>query len=173
MENRIEQALSVLVGLPLWDSGRAADLQWFHFGKSRTVITRKGTSKEVGDYALHVQCAWRILASDSIVVGSSDLYYPPGNPRDRPDDFDWEVPEGNRRDQRIRLFMQEHAAQPLVVTSVEADKVGSIRLSLTHGYSMEVFPDDSVNDEYSEHWRLFQPSTETEHFVITGRGIET
>lgn len=173
MKERIEQALSVLIGLPVWASGRAANLQEFQFGNHRTVLTRQGTAKEIGDYALHVQCAWRILASEKIVVASSDLYYPPGDPRVRPDDFDWDAPQGNRRDQQITLLFQEHASQPLIVTSVEADNVGSVRVEFTEGHLLEIFPDDSVNDEYSEHWRLFRPSTETEHFVITGRGIET
>ncbi len=56
-----------------------------------------------------------------------------------------------------------------MVTHAWADNVGSIRLHLTGGYALEVFPDDSLKDE---HWRLFQPYTEELHFVLTGSGIE-
>lgn len=60
----IEAALAPLVGLPLWASGRAGDLQWFQFGAKHAVVAQsgsaKGTERTVGDYALHVQCAWRI-----------------------------------------------------------------------------------------------------------------
>jgi hypothetical protein len=42
-------------------------------------------------------------------------------------------------------------------------------LTLSDGYMLEVFPDDSVGGEY---WRLFQPYRNTEHLVVTGQGIE-
>jgi hypothetical protein len=64
MTNRIEQALGVLVGLPLWAIGRAVDLAWFEFGSRRTARGFKGLEREAGDYALHVMYAWRITLSD-------------------------------------------------------------------------------------------------------------
>ena len=173
MKDEIERALTALIGLPLWTSGRAGNLQWFHFGNRRTVASHKGDTKEVGEYALHLQCAWRIYVFDKIIVASRDLYYPLGETRHAPDDFDWDVQQGNRRDQRVSDFFQEHTLRPLVVTSVEAMGAGSARLVLTEGYVLEIFPDDSFSDDYSEHWRLFQPSTDkSKHFVVTGRGIE-
>ncbi len=48
-------------------------MQWFAFGDQREVITRSGETKVVGEYALHVQCPWRIVRGDEIVVGSRDL----------------------------------------------------------------------------------------------------
>jgi hypothetical protein len=172
MKEKIEQTLNILVGLPLWASGRAVDLQWFDFGEHRTTVTRKGKTMEVGEYALHVQCAWRICTQDKVFVASRDLYYPPGETSDVPDDFDWDISQGSRRDQRIQLFFQEHTAHPLIVTSVEADRAGSARFFLTEEYALEIFPDDSFSDDHSEHWRLFQPSTDAPHFVVTGYGIE-
>lgn len=171
MKERIEQVLSVLIGLPLLDAGRAVDLEWFHFGHPRIVTTRKGGTTEVGDYALHIQCAWRVKAPNRIIVASRDRYYPPHDSEDIPAEFDWDVPHGNRCDARIEAFLQAHSALPLIVTSVEADEVGSVRLLLTKEYVIEVFPDDSFDSEYSEHWRFFQPSMGTEHFVVSGEGI--
>jgi hypothetical protein len=51
-------------------------LEWFQFGQHKTVKDARGDTKEVGEYALHVQCAWLIRHSDQVVVASGDLYYP-------------------------------------------------------------------------------------------------
>jgi hypothetical protein len=169
MRERIEQALSVLVGLPLWSAGRTLDLEWFHFGTHRSVTDRRGEPKEVGSYALHVQCAWRIIGSSEIIVASRDRYYPAGDPTQDPPDFEWSKSGANRCDERMETFLSNRDHAPLLVESVQADLIGGFRLFMGEGYALEVFPDDSVGDEL---WRLFQPYTEADHFVVTGRGIE-
>jgi hypothetical protein len=57
MRTQIQEALEVLIGQPLWSSGRAADLEWFQFGARKTVQDSRGQDREVGGFALHVQCA--------------------------------------------------------------------------------------------------------------------
>lgn len=169
MKEQIEETLQCLLGLPLWGASRAADLESFQFGDRRTVSSRRGGTKEVGEYALHVQCAWRIVGKYGIVVASRDRYYPAGNADEFPPDFEWDCPGANRCDERVAVLFKETANSPLAVEAIQADNAGSIYLTLSGGYKLEVFPDDSLPGEY---WRLFQPSKETEHFVITGLGIE-
>jgi hypothetical protein len=53
--DEITAHLQPLVGLELSIARRAADMRVFHFGRIRKV--EKGT---VGDYALHIQCPWRL-----------------------------------------------------------------------------------------------------------------
>jgi hypothetical protein len=60
-------ALSQIIGLPLTAARRAADMRTFQFGTLRPVD--RGS---VGDFALHVQCPWRIEGPDGIVTGRSD-----------------------------------------------------------------------------------------------------
>ena len=69
--DRIQDILKVLVGLPLSHSFRAADMRMLHFGKARVVENGR-----VGDYALHLQCPWRVEGPDGIVTGSDDLWEP-------------------------------------------------------------------------------------------------
>ncbi|HWF38600.1 MAG TPA: hypothetical protein VG322_08780, partial [Candidatus Acidoferrales bacterium] len=103
---QIEQATSALVGKPLWQCRRAADMAMFQFGRRRKIQNVRGEWREVGDIALHVQCRWRLLRDGLIVIGSSDLYYPAefeegGNV---PDEFDWDT-DNNLRDKLLdRLF---------------------------------------------------------------------
>src|SRR5262245_19064288 len=64
-------ALSQIVGLPLTAVHRAADMRTFQFGHLRPVD--RGS---VGDFALHVNCPWRIEGPDGIITGRLDLWEP-------------------------------------------------------------------------------------------------
>ena len=168
MRTQVQEALDVLIGQPLWSSGRAADLEWFQFGRRKIVKDSRGNEREVGEYALHVTCAWRMRHGDRIVVASRDLYSPPEEGDDRPDDFNWDVQGANRRDKRIAELFQNETRQ-FLVRKVEAGKAGSFTVVLDGEYALEVFPDDSLS---GEHWRLFKPYAGEPHFVVTGKGLE-
>ena len=168
MRTQVQEALSVLIGQPLWSSGRAADLEWFQFGRRKTVQDSRGDRKEVGEYALHVQCAWRIRQGDHIVVASRDLYSPPEESDDCPDNFNWDVQGANRRDKRIaELFLCE--TRQFLVRTLEVGAAGSFTITFDDEYALDVFPDDSLSGEY---WRIFKPYADEPHFVVTGKGLE-
>jgi hypothetical protein len=175
VKEEIEQTLKVLVGMPLWGSHRAADLQVFKFGEqipSMTRATKQRPAKPVviGEYTLHLQCPWHISQGATIVVGSGDLYYAAGDdPYKDHEDFDWDE-QPSRRDERIAALVAAWANDPPVVESVESDMVGSLHISLTQQYVLDVFPSDSLE---GEHWRLLPNSPKRDHFVVTGRGIES
>jgi hypothetical protein len=69
--DEIERALQPLVGLPLWAVGRAGSLEWFQFGGPRTVPTLRGGTKEVGEFALHLDCPWRLVGPNGL-AGSDE-----------------------------------------------------------------------------------------------------
>jgi hypothetical protein len=170
MKEMIEQAFQALVGLPLWDAGRTADLVWFAFGDRRIVIDERRGTKEVGTIALHIQCAWRIVGPEGIVVARRDIYYPAGeDPYHEIDDFDWGTLGASRFDEHIAAWIAARAATPSNVIGAEGDCIGGFKLSLSDGFAVEAFPVDSLD---GEHWRVFRPYTEAPHFVVTGRGIE-
>jgi hypothetical protein len=94
MNDKISQTLEHLMGLRLGVARRAADMRIFHLGHIQEVDG--GT---VGQYALHVQCPWRINGPQGIITGRSDLWeHIPGN--SMPDD--WE-PGINDNVQDVRL----------------------------------------------------------------------
>jgi hypothetical protein len=163
IKEEVESELNALKGLGLWACGRAADLQWLQFGAKHTVHKWPNGTKEVGDYALHIQCAWRFRGPNGIVVGSRDRYYPKGDNAVAEEGFEWDLPGGNRCDERIEMFQREYF--PLNVVGVTADDSGGFILALNSGFFFDVFPDDSLNEEL---WRLFEPSTENPHFVFEG-----
>ncbi len=139
------------------------------FGAQRPVRTRRGEPALIGEFALHVQCAWRLAGPGGIITGRQDLYYPPGDSGLSPEDFDWDENE-SRRDGRLRGFFQEHASEPPVLMKVQGDFLGGARLLLSGGLTLELFPANSLP---GEHWRLFRSGTDGPHFVVTGRGLET
>jgi hypothetical protein len=166
MKNDIQNAVGLLVGMPLWSLGRAADLAWFEFGSRRTVEGWKAKNKEVGDHALHVQCPWRITLGNSIVVGRGDIFCMPEESNEpTPSDFDWQ--KGNRFD-RIALELFQNETRQFMVQAVEAGEAGSLAISFENGYKLEIFPHDS---ESAEHWRFFRPYTEETHFVVSGQTL--
>jgi hypothetical protein len=167
MRAQIKKATEVLTGQPLWGLGRAVDLAWFQFGSRRLVKTFRGETKEVGDYALHVQCAWRIRREDKVIVGRGDIFSPPEETDEPlPEDFDWQ--KGNRFDTVVSSLFEQ--TKDFVVSGVEAGDAGTLTITLDHGLMIEVFPHDSLQ---GEHWRLFEPSKDKPHFVVSGKGLET
>jgi len=170
MAEKISEAASKLIGMPLWDAGRASDLVWFVFGDRRTVRDFHGDSREVGEFSLHVQCAWRMVQGDNTIVGNRDLYYPAGWGMDSPDvpaDFKWDVQGANRLDERLKLFFQNET-KALIVHRVEAGRAGALQICFQNETVLEIFPNDSFD---GEHWRLFRAYRDEPHFVVTGRGI--
>ena len=169
MKAAIEQALSVLIGLPMWAERRSVTLHSFHFGGVHEVTGRDGEVATVGDYALHIQSAWHLAGPTSVIVGSDDRYFAAGDePLETDDDWDWDRQGMNRCDERMNAFCAARAANPPIVTAIAADYLGGIRLTLDDDLILAAFPSNSLN---LEHWRFFQPGVKG-HFVVTGAGIK-
>jgi hypothetical protein len=136
---------------------------WLHFGEIREV-TASGGKKEVGDWAIHVQCPWRVCKCGRVVVAYHDFYYD-----DNGDALeDWDIPGQSRFDSVAAMLCAEFEAVPPIVTGVEPGDVGGFSTHLSQNYRLDVFPDTSLGQ--SEHRRLFQPALHAEHFVVSSDG---
>ncbi|MGB8769187.1 MAG: hypothetical protein WCC92_06210 [Candidatus Korobacteraceae bacterium] len=167
MRDQIQAAAVVLVGKPLWLCRRAGDMAMFHFGERRKETNRRGELSEIGEYALHLHCPWRIVNGEEILMAALDVYKPQSGHEEEDDrDFVWER-AGNLLDERARAFF-DNDAREYIVECVQAGHAGALRLSLEGELWLEICPCDSTK---GEHWRLFQPCTEREHFAVTGAGI--
>jgi hypothetical protein len=172
MKSEIEKSLAVIVGKPLAHSRRAADMQMFDFGALHDAVNRKGFPIQRAEYALHVQCPWRIVASREIVVGSEDVYDPPAEQHPPDSDFISRHPEPSRRDERLESFFAEGYSSVGVVEGVEADDVGSLSVYFSGGAVLELFPCESPGAEYADQWSFFRPGADQEHLVVTAKGME-
>ena len=64
--NRYEKHLQILQGLPVQRIGRAAELVWVMFGALRPRRVPRHADDVIGEWAVHIQCAWRFSHGDGI-----------------------------------------------------------------------------------------------------------
>jgi|SRR6185503_15085423 hypothetical protein len=146
MRNDIERTLHRLVGQPLWAVGRAASLTWFQFGDRRLVSTRQGDTKEVGSYALHLQCPWSWSRSWGEVIA---------------DNF-------SSHEELSGLLIA-----PVTCDGIEARDDGAFQMTFADHTVLVVVPTRVMQpDEYDEYWRFFVPYAATPHFVVGPRGVD-
>jgi len=140
----------------------------FHFGTVRPV--ERGT---VGEYALHVQCAWRIEGAAGIVTGSADLWRPL---RPDVDGEAWNYEDGNLQDALLQEWLGGYDEQTrscvnpdgrLLVEAIGTDDCGGANFTLSGGFRLVLFPEGSGGED----WRLFQPRTDAVHLVVEGGKI--
>lgn len=161
VSQQVIAALSQIIGLPLTAARRAADMRMFQFGTLRPVD--RGS---IGDFALHVQCPWRIEGPEGIVTGRLDLWEPLED--NAQFDENWDYEKGpNLQDARVDQWLTRHESR-LVVKSVEADEFGGAAISLDQGFVLRLFPAGTRGED----WRLFRPQTDAPHFVVAGGLIE-
>jgi hypothetical protein len=159
-EAEVNDVLQPLMGLPLQCLGRAANMLWAPFGALRETVSPLGQKRETGEWALHIQCAWRFCQSGRIVVANGDFYHSPsGDPLD-----DWDTFGKSAFDATVARLGEDFSGSRPHVTMIRADDIGGFSLQLTGNYQLDVFPSDSFADR--EHWRLFQPGAGHKHFVF-------
>ena len=186
VKEEIKQHLSLLIGLPLSIARRAADMLVLHFGTIREVESgikvgkRAGEKGSVGVFSLHIQCPWRLDASDGIITGRGDLYISPETGEyfdDELDDDTFYEQGKNLQDKKISELLQGidpitgdymNTTQFLMVETVDSDNFGGATIGLSGGYRLVLFPASSV----SEYWRLFQGATNEKHFVVSASSVE-
>ena len=158
---QVATTLSQIIGLPLTAARRAADMRTFQFGTLRAV--ERGS---VGDFALHVQCPWRIEGPDGIVTGRLDLWE--SVEEDIPLEQNWNYEQSpNLQDTLVERWLAEHKGA-LVVQSVDADEFGGASISLSQDFVLRMFPAGARGED----WRLFRPNGDLPHLVISGGKVE-
>ena len=170
MKEHLKKETDKIKGLRLRAAGRASHLFWLGFGEIISII-RRGGAEEVPEFALHIQCAWRLSNGSKIQVASRNFYSPRSNWKEEDEDFDWDVPRNNRFDEQITAFLKT-TAENLFVKEVETDILGGLTIFLSENYVLEVFPDSSDESENDEFWRLFNRRRNRPHFVVSGNGVE-
>lgn len=138
---------------------------WVHFGSKRPAPTQRSPDREVGDYALHVLCPWRISRA-GVITGRSDIYVPIDPELDEMD-FRWDRPGQSIVDVQLARWINTHATKPLEVVDIHVDRCAGFTLTLNGDNAFEVFPDAaSMPHDLREQWRLLRPATAEPHFVV-------
>ena len=108
----------------------------------RTVPTFGGGSKEVGEYALHLDCPWRLVGPTGLAVATDE----------------------SEPEELARL-----GSPPLVCAAVSGSDEGGAGVQFVGGWRLVVEPGDPDDLEY---WRLFRPGAEGPHVVVSAAGVE-
>ncbi len=155
--------LACLVGQRLCIARNAGNMKNFHFGE--TWIEDGFT---MGQFALHIQCPWRLEGGGRILTGSGDYYVR----ADENQDPDWEpgTHTGHRQDEILKDLLGLTSdtlpdAEKPILTVLEARRTsfGDIELVLSFGYRLVIFPASSRGEE----WRLLPLANQGPHLVWT------
>ena len=155
-----------LIGKNVCGIGRAAAMCWIHFGRPVEIVLR-GRKRILGEFALDLDCPWRIRdRSGSIMLGSADMFTPAsGHVPD--ENFDWEMQGSNLFDEKVKSLFPEDSQ--IVVTSAGLNGNYDLAITFSNGLRLESFVNASSREEC---WRLFMPEMEHGDLSMTGTGIE-
>jgi len=168
----IREAFAPLVGLKLSIARDAGSMKVFHFGDLRP-HPHGGT---MGEFALHVQCPWRLTTVERIITGSGDFSIPLCGENAEGQSSEGEAAVSVQDARLLDLFGKydpqtdsfENISEVLCAQSVEADVYGGVRIGLSGGFSLELMPAGSDDDPIGETWRLFRPFGV--HYIFRPRG---
>ena len=73
MSKPSSECLNLLTNKRLSKLGHAANMLWISFGQDIMVTDYRGKQKCVGEYALHIQCPWRITRKQDVLLSSRDM----------------------------------------------------------------------------------------------------
>ncbi len=158
-----QEVLSVLSGLRLRRIFRTLDAFYAYFGDMREVPSRRGGTKKVGEWVLDIQTSWRFTRRDRILLGVLDLYAYAEDGTE----YDWDSGGESRFDRIASSLNETFRDEDVRVRHVACDQVGSILLQLDTDLEFAVFPNFSSDYPDREYWRLFKPSTDYPHYVVS------
>ncbi|MGF6305365.1 MULTISPECIES: hypothetical protein [Paraburkholderia] len=151
-QKEIGRRLSALQGLQLSSVNRAADMLTLGFGDLRPVTNFRGVIKHVGEWALHIQCPWRLEEAAQVVATQEDL--------SGSDERAYATAD------HLRGLLVERG--PCTVDSVSVSDDAGMIVSLSRGFRLVVTPDGI---EGAEDWRFFAPGVDAAHLVIKGGDV--
>ena len=153
--SEVHAHLDKLLGQRIWCIGRAANMLWVGFGEYITVKNYRGEEREVNVYNLHVQCAWRMVSPEGIVVGFSDFYHPASKITTY--EWDWDVQGNNLFDEISARLTADFKQESIIVYKINDSPYGDLSIVLSNGCQLQLFPDDALD---GEHWRFMDRSAD-------------
>lgn len=169
MTEEINKILLDLIGLPLTRTTRAANMECLKFG---TVYRtdKDGKKNNIGEFALHLTCPWRLTNETHIIVGSDDLYQQANETAEYDEDYNYHEFNANLRDIKLDKIISENK---LSIVSANADKFGGLEICFNNNIKLTVFPDLTSKAD-NEYWRLIDKrDKKTKHLESWSTGYET
>lgn len=150
----VNDSVQSLVGLPFSGVGRSLDMGILWFGEIVEWNFDARPGKNLSEFALHVQCPFRVSGGRRVLVGSEDIGVArESEPGDGKTLFDVNA---------VRLDAILTERRP-VVLEASVSEFGDIRLEVESSIVISVFP---VTARKVESWRIFRRGGT--HLVYSG-----
>ncbi len=130
----------------MWAAGWAGPIAWFQFGSQMRRPRRDGGHRIVGEYTLHISCAWQWRASSGYVRADENS----------PPEALWDLSESTPRLVRSEFDFREC----LVLKFDNGDTL-----------TIEDVTCEEEDDDDFEYWRLFKPGVLAPHFIVSKSGV--
>lgn len=156
----ISDISKILEGKKLESIGRVGSMCWIGFGEIIRGKNIEGKVIDKPEYALHLQCPWRIKNHNTILLASNDIYET-NSTIEWSESFEWDVKGANLFDEKAKQFndrcIENH------VEKVEISLLSDIILYLSNEDILETFVDTSIG---SECWRFLKSNSKEPHIVV-------
>jgi hypothetical protein len=138
--------------------GFGDDVEYRHI-----VGPERGKNSIVPRYSIHVHSSWRLLKEKCIVLGQSDLFNRMvGELKLYRDDVETEIKVG-KFDDTSRELNELLKTKNIIVTKIEANDLGDVKIFLEDDYCLEIFIDAAGVEES---WRFFETGEDGKHFIV-------
>ena len=151
--NDFEFISNILKNITSSEVGKGGLTIWIGFGDK---IKAKGKEKHL--YYLVVQCAWRFLQNNKIILASGDMY----RRFDETKPFDMGNDDNSVYDEKVNA-LNMNLSRGVRVTKVNFSDTGDITLLLENGIVFQTFIEESVKDEF---WRFISFKTENSKHIV-------
>jgi len=183
----IRESLTVLIGQPLTNLGRARAMVVVNFGELvETNIIKRGEDGAAirnekgrlvyvkgmeGRYALNAQCSMRFTCDDEILFASSDILLP-NTEIAHSMDFNWHTfnwgHEGNNYYDEMTLRHFNGKFSEYIVKNIEVKNFGDLTILFENGFQLEFYANYSRDDE---NWCMYELNSDNS-LTVLGNGIE-
>ena len=157
-----------IIGLAFRRIRRMAATGSIGIGDMKSKIDKKGESVSVPQYALHIQCAYRIVDRNKVVVSNLDMFGV-NSSTEWTENFDWDVDGVNLYDEKTSAINKDISEAEVLIENVKASPYGDVDIFLSNGWIIQIFV--NYSSQY-EAWGLFEVDSDTPHFVVTGQGVQ-
>lgn len=131
---------------------------------------KDGKANNIGEFALHLQCPWRLTNENEIIVGNGDLYQQADEKAAYDENYDYLKFNANLRDVKLDKLIKDKSIK---IISAKADKFGGLKICFDNNIILTVFPDLASKAD-NENWRLIDfRNGESKHLVSWTTGYET
>ena len=151
--NDFQTISGILKNITCSEVGKGGLTIWIGFGDKIKV-----KDKEKHLYYLVVQCAWRFLQNNKIILASGDMYrcFDETKPFDIGNDFN------SVYDEKVTA-LNMNLSRNARVTKVNFSDTGDITLLLENDIVFQTFIENSVNDEF---WRFISYEYEDSKHIV-------